>query len=56
MDLTLNKPKEFGYEFLFNFEQSLNQFNTRMYQAKTFLYEHLKTECNIVPRDIEGKF
>jgi hypothetical protein len=56
MDLTLNKPKEFGYEFLFNYEQSLNQYNKDLYEAKTLLLEQLKGESDVVARDIQGKF
>jgi hypothetical protein len=55
MDLTLNKPKEFGYEFLFNFEQSLNQFNKNIFHAKSQLYNQLKSDNQIIARDIDGK-
>jgi hypothetical protein len=54
MDLSLNIPKEFGYEFQFNFERSLNDFQRTLNEAKISLQKKIETEDIFILREIEG--
>jgi hypothetical protein len=54
MDLSLNIPKEFGYEFQFNFERSLNDFQRTLNEAKVSMQKKIETEGIFIPREIEG--
>ncbi len=56
MDLSLNIPKEFGYEFQFNFERSLVDFKKSLYDAKLSMQKKIQTDGIFVPREIEGNF
>lgn len=57
MNLCLNKPTEFGYEFLFLYEQSLNDFWKKLLIAKNKVLHNLKNDNALSKvRDIEAGF
>lgn len=50
----LNKPKELGYEFLFKYEQSINDCSQHILNLKNKIYDTIKNDKDIKERDVQG--